>query len=73
MKYRCNKLVPFHYCFTAGTGRLTKVVSSESGISSGGLNRPINKYNNSTVRITARDWLIVVSSSDVPGIGVTST
>ena len=57
MKYRCNKLVPFHYRFVAGTGRLTKVVSSESGISSGGLNRPIKKYNSSTARITARDWL----------------
>ena len=57
MRYRCNKLIPFHYRFMAGTGRLTKVVSSESGISSGGLNRPDNKYNNSTARITARDWL----------------
>ena len=64
MKYRCIKLVSFHYCFTAETGRLTKVVINESGILSGGFNRPINKYNNSTARMKARDWLIVVSSSD---------
>ena len=54
-------------------GHLTKALNNETGIPSGGLNRPINKYNNSTARMKARDWLIVVSSSDVLGIGGTLT
>ena len=56
-KYQDVKLYIFHYCFAAGTGRLTKAPSNKSGVSSCGLNRPINKYSNSTAGMNECDWL----------------